>query len=145
MPAKTRINGTHCEASPLKQRGCNTCWARYQREWRQKNRDRSRDLIYGSSLRARFGIELDAYNELLRAQSGVCAICGGEEQSKNSDGSIRRLQIDHDHATGHIRGLLCTGCNRGLAGFRDDALPIEKAIRDLQTRAAPDGNRSLDG
>lgn len=59
-------------------------------------------------LRNRFGITLEQYDEMFENQNGVCAICG----EINIDG--RRLAVDHNHETGKIRGLLCTGCNTRL-------------------------------
>lgn len=50
------------------------------------------------------------YDELLALQGGGCAICGGR-------GKTRRLNIDHDHRTMTIRGLLCHRCNRGLPSW----------------------------
>lgn len=47
------------------------------------------------------------YDQLLAAQGGVCAICGNPPKT-------RRLDIDHDHKTLQIRGLLCHRCNRAL-------------------------------
>lgn len=58
----------------------------------------------------RYGMKnatLKRYNELLKAQDGVCALC-----SKPPNG--RRLSFDHNHKTGQIRGLLCTSCNYNL-------------------------------
>jgi len=49
-------------------------------------------------------------SELRRAQQDRCAICG--------DAAPQHL--DHDHATGGIRRLLCQRCNHGLGLFRDD-------------------------
>lgn len=49
----------------------------------------------------------DRYDELLERQGGVCAICGRPP-------ATRRLDIDHDHATMELRGLLCHRCNRAL-------------------------------
>lgn len=66
----------------------------------------------------RYGITEDAYLALLEAQGGVCAICGGVDPS-------RRLNIDHDHATGAVRGLLCNGCNGARLGRLGDC--IERA------------------
>jgi len=47
------------------------------------------------------------YDELLAQQNGVCAICGHPPKTK-------RLNIDHDHKTMEVRGLLCHKCNRAL-------------------------------
>lgn len=48
------------------------------------------------------------YERLLEAQGGRCAIC---DRPPPAD---RRFDIDHDHATMKIRGLLCRGCNMRL-------------------------------
>lgn len=48
------------------------------------------------------------YESLLKAQDGRCAIC------RRIPDLTRRLDIDHDHRTGVIRGLLCRGCNMRL-------------------------------
>ena len=53
------------------------------------------------------GVSDDEYARLLEAQGGGCAICGAKPKT-------RRLHVDHDHATGKVRGLLCHRCNRAL-------------------------------
>jgi len=53
------------------------------------------------------GVTDDEYALLLEAQDGGCAICGAKPKT-------RRLHVDHDHATGKVRGLLCHRCNRVL-------------------------------
>ena len=45
---------------------------------------------------------------MLDAQDGRCAICLREPTDS------RRLDIDHDHKTMQVRGLLCHTCNRRL-------------------------------
>jgi len=59
-----------------------------------------------------YGITTQQYNELFLRQEGLCAICGRHQAEFK-----RRLAVDHDHATGKVRGLLCGLCNRALGGF----------------------------
>lgn len=61
---------------------------------------------------------------LMEAQGGTCAICPRTDD----------LCVDHDHATGVVRGLLCRSCNSGLGQFRDDPVLLAKAIDYLTRR-----------
>lgn len=62
-------------------------------------------------LRRKFGITESQYDELLRKQEGCCGVC-----KRLATSFRKRLAVDHDHATGHIRGLLCFVCNRRVVG-----------------------------
>jgi hypothetical protein len=73
----------------------------------------------------RAGLDLADYERLLQEQKGMCAICGRIEPGG------RNLAIDHDHATGAIRGLLCLACNLMLGYVRDQVAVLEKAIAYL--------------
>ena len=77
---------------------------------------RNRDKIIGKNrqynLKQKYGLTLDDYNNLFEKQEGRCAICG-----KHQVEIARHLDIDHDHNTGSIRGLLCPKCNAGLGYF----------------------------
>lgn len=69
------------------------------------------------------------YDEMLLKQDGVCAICRTATVLKPAPGHKRRRQlcVDHDHATGKVRGLLCFVCNAGLGFFRDDPIRLRAA------------------
>ena len=58
------------------------------------------------------------YGRLYSKQDGKCAICGGRvgERWWGCHKPIKTFVIDHSHATGKIRGLVCEGCNNALAG-----------------------------
>ena len=53
------------------------------------------------------GVSDEQYERLLAAQGGHCALCPNEPKT-------RRLHVDHDHASGRVRGLLCHRCNRAI-------------------------------
>lgn len=76
----------------------------------------------------RYGITLDRYNELVAKQNGACAIC--KERSDQS------LCLDHSHATGRVRGLLCRKCNAGLGCYRDKPGRLFAAIRYVEAFVA---------
>ena len=42
------------------------------------------------------------------------------------------LHVDHDHSTGKIRALLCSGCNWGIAGFNEEDSRLRLAIKYLK-------------
>lgn len=73
-------------------------------------------------LKTKYGITLETYNFMLKAQGGVCAICGQGEIVKN-----RTLAVDHCHKTGKVRQLLCGNCNQALGKFKDDPSLLLKA------------------
>lgn len=73
----------------------------------------------------RYGLTLNDVLTLLASQDNNCAICG---QRESGTPLSRRLFIDHDHATGRVRGLLCHHCNAALGGFRDDPARLRAAI-----------------
>jgi hypothetical protein len=70
------------------------------REWQRRKRY---DTVYRLSL-----VDYDA---MRKRQNGVCAICKRSGQA---------LCVDHCHACGKVRGLLCGKCNSVL-GFCDDS------------------------
>jgi hypothetical protein len=102
--------------------------AQAQRDWRARHPDKSKN----HELKKRFGISFQQYEEMWLAQDGLCAICGKAETAKrNGSDQVRYLAVDHCHATGKIRALLCTGCNQGLGNFREDAELLVKAAAYL--------------
>lgn len=75
-------------------------------------------------LKKKYGITPEIYLEMLDRQGGVCALC-----KKPGDG--KALCVDHDHASGKVRGLLCHSCNVALGLLKDDAEVLRRAIEYL--------------
>ncbi len=66
------------------------------------------------------------YQAMFLQQNGNCAICGTNQSQLK-----RELALDHDHATGKLRGLLCDRCNVGLGMFQDNKERLLQAIQYL--------------
>ncbi|MEV5883113.1 endonuclease VII domain-containing protein [Streptomyces sp. NPDC052020] len=72
-----------------------------------------------------YGLAPGEYQALMDYQGGVCAICG---QSRRY-----RLDVDHDHKTGVVRGLTCRLCNRRvLPGAKDKPEVLRSAANYLE-------------
>lgn len=94
----------------------------YKRDYIARNLERTRDVRRNSALRRKYDIDLDTYQHLLELQGGLCGICTkplvpGKE-----------THLDHCHATGAVRGVLCSTCNKALGLFRDDATVMSSAV-----------------
>jgi hypothetical protein len=68
------------------------------------------------------------YERMLVAQNGVCAICRQRDNGK-------RLAVDHSHATGRVRGLLCFSCNTGIGKLGDDPARLRLAADYLEKQS----------
>jgi hypothetical protein len=66
------------------------------------------------------------------AQNGVCAICGQPEVGLGRGGKPRRMSIDHNHATGVIRALLCHNCNFMIGSAKENPDTLRKAADYLE-------------
>ena len=97
-------------------------------------------------LRHRYGISIEDFDKKEARQGGACAICKRPPTAKT-------LYVDHDHATGAARDLLCAACNTAvgfvekdpgrlvaiseyLARHRSVAAPNALAIAELRARGA---------
>ena len=82
----------------------------------------------GGTLKIRlekYGLSENRYKEMIENQGNMCAICKRKYK--------RTLEIDHDHKTNKVRGLLCFRCNFGLGWFQEDINRIERLLRYLKT------------
>jgi len=77
-----------------------------------------------------YGIDTAYYNKLLKAQKSKCGICGKTEKNNK-----QHFDIDHNHRTGQVRGLLCCYCNRRLLRYFRDNKTIAKGLVKYLTAA----------
>ena len=67
---------------------------------------------------------------MVEAQDGCCAACGDKLPEKTNN-----QHIDHDHATGHVRGILCRGCNVAVGMLQDSSLRARKLAAYIDKHA----------
>jgi Recombination endonuclease VII len=118
--------------------------AKQKAKEREGNQERYRD----GHLRRKFKSSHKVYVEKLLEQKGVCANCGNPETRADKNGRISEFQVDHNHATGKLRGLLCFACNTGLGQFRDSPDLLRKAANYLEKWAeihATEGKEHTNG
>ena len=78
-------------------------------------------------LQRSYGITPEQYSELLEKQKHKCAACHTTEPG----GKHNIFVVDHSHATGKVRGLLCKDCNIALGLLKDNTDTIANLIRYL--------------
>lgn len=109
---------------------CKDCNRANSREYaRTIDVDKRRIGSRRTMLKNKYGLTLEDYDNLLKSQNGVCAICERAETSRSSEKgpAVDSLKVDHCHTTGKIRGLLCSECNFGISKFDDNIRHIISA------------------
>jgi hypothetical protein len=107
--------------------------ADYQRDYRANEGMDWKD----GHLRSKFNITLAEYGQMLIAQNGKCAICIREE-THTRGGKPKALAVDHDHATGKVRALLCAECNQMLGKAKDSEEILLAAVQYLRKHRGAD-------
>lgn len=105
----------------------------YCKKCNQARNKKSAQRLHGGyrhyRLKARHGIGADEFDRMAELQDNKCLVCRERPPT----------QVDHDHETGEIRGLLCLNCNAALGAFKDDVSIIYRAIDYLYANGVADG------
>ncbi|MFD1277484.1 endonuclease VII domain-containing protein [Streptomyces kaempferi] len=105
---------------------CKVCRRARDRDRYKNSNGAGKDRVFDQSLRRLYGITLVQYNEMLADQEHLCALCGEKPETD------RRMHVDHDHATGKIRALLCHHCNLLLGNAKDSIERLRQAVAYLE-------------
>jgi hypothetical protein len=87
-------------------------YAQKQREWVAKNPEKAATQKRTTHLKRKYGISIADYDAMFDSQGGRCAVC-------SASGERYAMCVDHDHASGVVRSLLCDGCNKGIGMFAE--------------------------
>lgn len=109
---------------------CETCVHHIHRE-RGLRKD---PLRHKKRVLKKYGLTVEQYDWVVEIQGGLCAICGKPPETGNG-AKYGRLSVDHDHATGQVRGLLCHHCNLMLGNAGDDPYTLLRGVIYLNAAA----------
>jgi hypothetical protein len=85
------------------------CWTHHR-----FRRLTTKDKAWATRILQKYALTVREYWDIFLKQGERCVIC------ERATGLRKHLSVDHDHATGFVRGLLCTPCNKMLGHLRDD-------------------------
>lgn len=100
------------------------------RRWRTRNQEKVRawGRLHARRRRLRMhGITEADYQQLWHHQGYACAACGATHP-----GSQKGWVLDHSHETGHVRGILCSGCNIALGHAKDNPVRLRALAAYLE-------------
>jgi len=80
------------------------------------------------NLKSNYGLSLDQFEAMFRAQDKRCVICRTAKPHRRSG----VWTVDHDHKTGAVRGILCSHCNSALGFMRDKPGSLTAAVEYLR-------------
>lgn len=108
-------------------------------EYRSKNQDRLRELnrLWWAAnkdrlIAGKYGLTVEEYQQMIEATEGKCPICNVELVFEGSNRKCEaRACVDHDHATGEVRGIVCSRCNLLIGKAKDDAALLMRAAKYL--------------
>lgn len=140
----------HPDRPILAKRMCSSCYQRQAyadpknrkkyianaKRWSEANKDKRKKIAAKSNatgavkayksvwaMMNKYNLTMDAYMRLAKKQKNRCGICGTDEHV---------LNVDHNHTTGKVRGLLCNSCNRGLGFLGDSIRGVKRALSYLE-------------
>ncbi len=78
-------------------------------------------------IKSDYGIPIETYDQMIISQNGCCASC--------KHPFLRTPDIDHNHVSGKVRGLLCHNCNTALGMLQEDAAKCFSLAEYIRTHS----------
>lgn len=103
---------------------CKECAKQDTKDWNERNKASAKDRY----LQRTYGITEQEYLSRLLIQNNSCLLC--KREFSNEWGATAPV-VDHCHTHGHVRGILCNECNRGLGYFHDNKEALMNAAQYL--------------
>lgn len=99
-------------------------------KWKRDHPEQYRQLRRVYRLKSQYGMTPDEWLEMFEGQGFACAACHSA-----TPGGRGHWAVDHHHASGKVRGILCNSCNLALGQLQDDEGRILALLGYLQRSA----------
>lgn len=111
--------------------------AQYMKEYQSAPEARRR--AFRGNMRRLYGLTEREYDDMVIASCGRCASCGRMDDGSKALGIV----IDHDHATGRVRGLICHQCNSALGLLEESLERLAELSSYIRREVASDEDWSI--
>jgi hypothetical protein len=101
--------------------------AKLNKLWHKNHPERVKLHFKKAGLKRYYNITVEEYDEMFNKQEGKCLICGHHQSEFK-----RRFDVDHNHTTSKIRGLLCWNCNLLIGHAKEDINVLKNAVKYLE-------------
>lgn len=111
---------------------CKECYNQYRSEYMKKYRktDNGMRKSRNKQFKYKYGITIEQYELMLMNQNNQCLICYREFSDKI------KPDVDHDHITKKVRGIICHSCNLGIGYLREDLAVVQRLLNYLKSHTA---------
>lgn len=92
---------------------CKKCYREARKDYLKS--ESYRKSIRKHALKKRYGLTPEQFESMVKQQNGKCANPGCESAGTH---------VDHDHDTGRVRALLCSGCNLAFGNLYENERKI---------------------
>lgn len=104
---------------------CRSCHQQYKRESPATPRNRKAE-----KLQLRYGLTYEQWEQMRENENYSCMICGITEEEID-----KKLDVDHCHNSGKVRGILCNPCNNMIGHAKDNLAVLQAAVTYLEENA----------
>ncbi len=108
---------------------CKNCFKKYQKEYKETHKVSIRQHR-NKNFKYKYGITIEEYEQILEQQNYCCKVCSREFNDKV------KPDVDHNHQTKIVRGILCHACNLAIGYLQDDVAVVQKLLDYLEESSA---------
>jgi hypothetical protein len=114
---------------------CEEEYEKKQKEMKKENKKKlEKNWRWKFNIKRQYNLKASQYYKMLRNQNYKCAICGIEYFRYIKERKKKKLNIDHNHKSGKVRGLLCYKCNLNVSVFELPKVQKEKILEYIKMK-----------